>query len=61
MAKAFQFRASFDQDILCDPEAAEATMRSLGAAHGRFLAFANHHQQIEIASFVGLAPGVRTE
>src|SRR5438105_1186928 len=47
-----------DQHILRDVQTAQAAMRALGAMHRRFVAVADNDHEVEVAAFVGSAPGV---
>ena len=58
MSKTFQFRTCLDEDVFGDPKTAETAMGALSATDRRFIALANDHQQVEIAPFIWLSPGV---
>ena len=58
---AIDLGAGGDDYILGHTQAAQATMRPLRAADGRFMAFADDDHQIDIAIVSRRAPGVRAE
>src|SRR5450759_416663 len=61
MPVAVKFRAGVDQHVFGEADAAQTSLRALHPADGSFVAGRHNDHQVNVAVFIGRAPGVRTE